>query len=146
MSRSRNMPYYFNTITKESRWDPPSGADLSKDPAGTDKIRASHILVKHAESRRPSSWKQENITRTKQEALEMILRFEKDIKSGTVSFEDLAEVESDCSSAKRKGDLGYFSRGQMQPSFENSAFGLQVGEISGPVYSDSGIHLIYRTA
>ena len=35
-------------------------------------VRASHILVKHRESRRPSSWKEEKITRTKEEALEIL--------------------------------------------------------------------------
>jgi len=37
-----------------------------------DKVRASHILVKHAQSRRPSSWKQKEITRSKDEAIEII--------------------------------------------------------------------------
>ena len=35
-------------------------------------VQASHILVKHKESRRPSSWKQENISRSKDEALEIL--------------------------------------------------------------------------
>jgi NIMA-interacting peptidyl-prolyl cis-trans isomerase 1 len=42
------------------------------------------------------------------------------------------------------GDLGLFSRGQMQPSFENAAFALAVGELSDIVESDSGLHLILR--
>jgi hypothetical protein len=42
------------------------------------------------------------------------------------------------------GDLGLFARGQMQPSFENAAFALAVGELSGVVESDSGLHLILR--
>jgi NIMA-interacting peptidyl-prolyl cis-trans isomerase 1 len=61
-------------------------------------------------------------------------------------LEELARTESDCSSAARGGDLGYFSRGQMQPAFEAAAFALNVGEMSGPIWSDSGVHLILRTA
>ncbi|CAJ0831941.1 17726_t:CDS:2 [Entrophospora sp. SA101] len=62
-----------------------------------------------------------------------------------IALGELALTESDCSSAKRNGDLGFFGRGQMQPSFEDAAFKLEVGELSGPVWSDSGVHLIQRT-
>lgn len=74
MSRSKNRIYYFNTETTESVWDKPQGVEikpLSQEPGGGT-IRASHLLVKHEESRNPSSWKQKTITRTKAEALEMI--------------------------------------------------------------------------
>lgn len=52
----------------------------------------------------------------------------------------------DCSSARSGGDLGSFSRGQMQRPFEDAAFGLSVGEMSDIVETDSGVHLILRTA
>ena len=54
------------------------------------------------------------------------------------AFASLAAVESHCSSARNGGDLGPFSRGQMQRVFEDAAFGLGVGEMSGLVESDSG--------
>lgn len=73
--------------------------------AGEGKIRASHLLVKHQESRRPSSWKQAEITRTKQEAIEILRGHEERIKSGEISLGDIAVSESDCSSARKKGDL-----------------------------------------
>lgn len=57
---------------------------------------------------------------------------------------DLAQKYSDCSSAKRGGDLGPFSRGQMQKAFEDVAFGLKVGEISDITETDSGLHIIER--
>ncbi len=62
------------------------------------------------------------------------------------SFEDLAKENSDCSSASRGGDLGTFGRGQMQKPFEDAAFALQVGEMSGIVDTDSGVHIILRKA
>jgi NIMA-interacting peptidyl-prolyl cis-trans isomerase 1 len=75
-SKSRNLPYYFNAKTSESRWEPPSGtntellasymashhsggnaAAASGSSGNADKIRVSHLLIKHKDSRRPSSWK-----------------------------------------------------------------------------------------
>jgi NIMA-interacting peptidyl-prolyl cis-trans isomerase 1 len=108
------------------------------------KIRAAHLLVKHNQSRRPSSWREANITRTKDEAREILKGYEQRIKSGEAKLGDLAETESDCSSARKKGDLGYFARGDMQKEFEDAAFALQPGEISGIVDTASGLHLIER--
>jgi len=59
-------------------------------------------------------------------------------------FRKISQTESDCSSAKNGGDLGSFSRGQMQKSFEDASFALKVGELSDIVDSDSGIHIILR--
>lgn len=71
LSSSRGMPYFFNTQTQQSVWEPPS--ELSPDQVnalpgakeyliGEDgrpaQVRASHLLVKHRGSRRPSSWKE----------------------------------------------------------------------------------------
>ncbi|KAL9603477.1 MAG: hypothetical protein Q9219_001164 [cf. Caloplaca sp. 3 TL-2023] len=112
-SNSKNLPYFFNAASKESRWEPPDGTDVEKlkvymaqntrKPEG--KIRAAHLLVKHRDSRRPSSWKEQNITRTKQEAIEILKKHEIRISSGDASLGDLAQTESDCSSAKKHGDL-----------------------------------------
>ncbi|KAJ1969360.1 Peptidyl-prolyl cis-trans isomerase NIMA-interacting protein 1 [Dimargaris xerosporica] len=138
-SRSRGIDYYYNRVTKESRWERP-------EEANADKVRASHLLVKHRESRRPSSWKEENITRSKDEALELLQEYRRQIVSKEESFEELATINSDCSSAKRGGDLDYFGPGMMQKPFEDAAFKLKVGEISEPVWTDSGVHIILRTA
>lgn len=103
-------------------------------PAGaTNRVRASHLLVKHSGSRRPSSWKDANITRSKEEAVEILKRYVDQLKDRpdlNAAFADLARTESDCSSARDGGDLGYFGRNQMQKPFEDAAFGLKVGEMS----------------
>ena len=101
--------------------------------------------MKHRESRRPSSWREENITRSKDEALDILKGYLDRINNKEASFEELASQFSDCSSAKKGGDLGMFGPGQMQKPFEEASFALQVGQMSGPVFTDSGVHIILRT-
>ncbi|KAJ3128573.1 Peptidyl-prolyl cis-trans isomerase NIMA-interacting protein 1 [Nowakowskiella sp. JEL0407] len=146
-SRSRARAYYFNRATGESQWERP--ANIENIPVATkmeEQIRASHLLVKHAGSRRPSSWRKEKITITKEEAIQALKEYRDKIVSGETDLPTLAKTESDCSSAKNGGDLGLFGKGQMQPAFEKAAFALQVGELSEIVETDSGVHIILRTA
>jgi NIMA-interacting peptidyl-prolyl cis-trans isomerase 1 len=76
--------------------------------------------------------------------MEIIKEHERKIKSGETTLEKLAKTESDCSSAHKDGNLGWFGMGTMQPAFQDAAFKLQPGEMSGVVDTDSGLHLIYR--
>lgn len=143
VSRSTGQAYYLNIYTKESQWDQPTTEANAKED---EKIRCSHLLVKHSGSRRPSSWREEKITRTKEEALALIEDYRAKIESGMATLEELATELSDCSSAKRGGDLGHFAHGAMQRPFEEAAFALKVGEMSQVVETDSGVHIILRTA
>lgn len=61
------------------------------------------------------------------------------------NFAEWAGKRSDCGSFIRGGDLGYFTRGQMQQPFEDAVFQMRVGEVSGVVETDSGVHIIWRT-
>jgi len=141
-SRSTGMVYYLNVYTKESQWEVPT---KKAEPSNElDEVQASHLLVKHAGSRRPSSWKEENITRSKEEARKILQGYLQQIEEGA-SFAELAGKHSDCSSYKKGGDLGKFKRGMMQKPFEDAAFGLKVNEMSGIVDTDSGLHIILRT-
>lgn len=123
----------------------PSKAAAAAPPSGPAQIRASHLLVKHKDVRRPSSWKEPVVTRTREEALAKVQAFRAEIASGQTDFATLASVESHCSSARKGGDLGWFGRGQMQRPFEEGAYALDVGQLSEPVFSDSGVHIILRT-
>jgi len=83
-------------------------------------VRARHILVK-----------------TEQEAKDLV----KQLKAGA-DFTELAKKSSDGPSAQTGGDLGYFSRGQMVKPFEDVAFALKAGEVSGPIQTEFGWHVI----
>lgn len=87
-------------------------------------VRASHILVK-----------------TLDEANDILNK----INSGQ-KFEKMAKKHSDCPSGKRAGgDLGYFTRGRMVREFENAAFSMEIGQISAPVKTQFGYHIIRVT-
>lgn len=64
------------------------------------------------------------------------------IKAGDVTFEDAARANSTCPSKDQGGDLGTFGRGQMVPEFEEAVFNMNNGEVSGPVKTQFGYHLI----
>lgn len=111
-----------------------------------DKVRASHILCKHTGSRNPVSRRTgQSVVLDKASATAEIKSIIERIKSEPNQFSLIAQQRSDCGSFSRGGDLGFFGRGEMQKAFEDATFGLQVGQISGVVDTDSGIHVILRT-
>ena len=87
-------------------------------------VRASHILVDNEEH-----------------AKQIKLEIERDEST----FEELAKEHSDCPSREKGGDLGFFGRGKMAKPFEKKAFELDVGELSDPVETQFGWHLIKKT-
>ena len=96
-------------------------------------VHCKHILQKHTQSRNPfDRFRNKQITRSPEEALANILRIKEEIKS-MEDFDRLAYQYSECGSAQQNGDLGAFGKGQMQKPFEDAAFALNVGEMSGPV-------------
>jgi len=86
-----------------------------------EKVHARHILVE-----------------TEEEANNLLLQ----LKEGLTDFAELAKEKSIGPSAPSGGDLGFFARGQMVKEFENAAFSLEPGEISGVVKTQFGYHII----
>lgn len=64
-----------------------------------------------------------------------------ELKSGA-TFEKMAQLKSQCPSGREGGDLGWFGKGKMVKEFEDAAFALEVDEISKPVKSEFGWHII----
>lgn len=159
-SKSAPGKFFFAHTQGAKTWETPTASTPTSDDAaaasaGPATVRVLHILRKHAGSRRPSSWRVETITQSKAEATAQISAFRESLQEcadrGGASalrqmFAEIANKESDCSSAEKFGDLGKFGRGAMQKPFEDASFSLAVGEMSGIVDTDSGIHIILRVA
>ena len=87
------------------------------------KIKCSHILVEK-----------------QSQALQLIERINNGEKFGKLAKEN----SIDSGSGKRDGSLGYFSRGMMVKPFEEVAFKLEIGQVSEPVKTQFGYHIIKR--
>ena len=102
---------------------------------GTE-IRASHILVDTREMKTDAELAQ---------ALEKIKKIKAEVDSGK-DFAEVAKQYSDCPSKDKGGDLNFFKRkGQMVEPFAAAAFALKVGQVSDPVKTPFGYHIIKVT-
>ncbi|TFG30388.1 MAG: hypothetical protein EU532_01175 [Promethearchaeota archaeon] len=93
------------------------------DPIRGGKIKASHILV---------------------DKLNKAQEIYEDLQSGA-DFTSLAQKFSTCPSKNRGGNLGEFPKGQMVPEFWNACVNLKIGQISQPIKTQYGYHIIKRT-
>jgi peptidyl-prolyl cis-trans isomerase SurA len=81
--------------------------------------------------------------RIKDEIIAQLKQFKQDILDGKADFADLAKKYSeDPGSGSQGGDLGFFRRGELAPEYEATALGLKQGEISDPVETQFGFHMI----
>jgi len=99
-------------------------------------IRASHIMVKLEKNASP----QDTL-----EAYNKALSIRNKIVKDGMSFESMAAGSDDTYSAKREGDLGFFTVFDMVYPFETAAYTTRIGEISMPVRSQYGYHLVKPT-
>ena len=117
-----------------------------------DTMRASHVLIKHAESRNPVSRRTNQSTAgvSVEAAREELKRWREELfndeREMPEKFAALACHRSDCGTCGVGGDLGDFGPGEMQEAFERATMQLAIGEVSDIVSTDSGLHIIYRTA
>jgi peptidyl-prolyl cis-trans isomerase D len=105
--------------------------------AAKEERKASHILINA-----PKEMNEADRAKAKEKALSLLDM----VKKSPAQFADIAKKNSqDPGSAVNGGDLGFFARGAMVKPFEDAAFNLKKGEISGVVQSDFGFHIIQLT-
>eukprot|EP00866_Antonospora_locustae_P002196 jgi/Antlo1/2196/973 len=129
-SRTHGRYYFFNTKTHESTWERPKEGEFE----------LFHILIKHADSRNP------DMSLSRHEALCMCRDIYNDLRKNFSDelFMEKARRHSKCSSAKKGGYLGFVFRNEMISDFEKEAFKLEKGQMTEPVETNSGFHIIYR--
>ncbi len=115
--------------------------EFSKQKAQLDRpeqILASHILLRETEDK-------DNTKDSPKDSSDVASKIAEIAKQVTPkNFKEMSEKYTEDPSGKGKGgSLGFFSRGQMVPEFEEVAFNLRPGTISAPVKTSFGYHLIY---
>ena len=108
-------------------------AQYSKNERGDAEVHARHILVQLPKNASPE---QVETARKRAEAIA------KEARRPGMDFEALARARSEGPSAEDGGDLGFFRRGQMVPAFDKVVFTLKDGQVSDPVRTDFGWHVI----
>jgi len=99
-------------------------------PSTITQTNARHILL------RPSNQLSQDAARAQ------LAGFRQQIESGKASFEELAKLHSQDGSATQGGDLGWANPGTMVPEFEKVMDSLKLGDISDPLVSRFGVHLV----
>lgn len=131
--------YYYNPETQESSWlrpipYPGEKKWNSKPPI----IYVLHILVKYSDV--DSSFK-----RTKKEADEEIRKIQWELINEPTSFEEMAKQRSDDEETRERGGvIGWIKHNQMSFEFDKWAWKLRPGEMSPPIETKNGYHLILR--
>jgi NIMA-interacting peptidyl-prolyl cis-trans isomerase 1 len=123
---------------------PPPGIEGDWPPF----LHPAHILIKHHQVRNPRSRNktksEQRITRSSAQALAEIRAIRDDLIAHNHTFELLAAQKSDCPSYSESGDLGWSLCRSLHPDFVRAALALNFGEISEPIQTPSGWHLIRR--
>lgn len=108
-------------------------AQYTKNERGDAEVHARHILVQL-----PKGASEEQVAA----ALKKAQAIAAEARRPGMDFEALARARSEGPSAEDGGDLGFFRRGQMVPAFDKVVFNLKEGEVSDPVRTDFGFHVI----
>jgi parvulin-like peptidyl-prolyl isomerase len=100
-------------------------------------VRASHIVLRVPASAPPAE---------REDARQKLATLRAEIAAGKTTFAEAAQKHSQCPSAPKGGDLGYFARKWMvEEPFARAAFSLKVNDLSDVITTDYGLHLILVT-
>jgi peptidyl-prolyl cis-trans isomerase C len=136
--REDAIKYFINTYLPEKQ---PVSNKVLQDEYNKKKelfktegqVHARHILIRTGKG-----------LHTEEEAQSKIDSISKELKKDGSNFAEIAKKYSECPSAAQGGDLSFVTRGQMVKPFEDAAFSLKKGEVTGkPVKTVYGYHLIY---
>ena len=132
---------FYQDLSKTAKADEETARKYYEDHKGDYlQVKARHILIRSKGS--PVPLKKDAKELTDEEALAKAKEIRKKLVDGA-DFAELAKAESDdAGSGANGGDLGTFGHGRMVPAFEEVAFKIPVGEISEPVKSQFGYHII----
>ncbi len=111
-------------------------AEYEKRKGELGKVRASHILLK------TNAAEGSDEDKKKKAEIEKILA---DVRGGKIKFDEAAKKYSEGPTKVKGGDLGFFEADKMVPPFSKAAFALKVDEISEPVRTRFGWHIIKKT-
>lgn len=115
--------------------------DPTEAQQGPTQVGARHILISFRGARSAAA----TVTRTRGEAEALARQIASSARDTANDWNALHAEYSDEPDSPEGGDLGTFGRGEMVPSFERAAFALEVDQISDPVESPFGFHVIQRT-
>ena len=107
-------------------------------PAAPPMFAGSHILVAYKGAMRSKA------ARTKQEAQKLAAELAVKARQDPTKFADLARAHSDGPSGPKGGSLGSWPKGRMVPAFDQAIEKMKVGQISDPVETPFGFHVIMR--
>lgn len=128
----RREAYYDEKAIRDVYW-----VQLMRDKVGDKAVKAyydDHIAKAEPEVEAHAA---HILVASKAEALKVL----SEIKGGK-SFEDVAKATSKDSSSQEGGDLGWFKKGDMVPEFANAVFSMKAGQVSDPVQTKFGWHVI----
>jgi peptidyl-prolyl cis-trans isomerase SurA len=111
----------------------PGSATAASAPGTVKQTHVFHILIKV------------NKVVTAAEAIRKLTELKQRLDNHAATFEELAKLYSNDSSASKGGDLGWVYPGDTVPEFERAMDGLQIGQVSEPIESPFGYHLILVT-
>ncbi len=149
LTNSDLMKYFVDTMTEQALTQQFYQKQIAIKVMISDKeMQDFYNANKDTLAVKPITWNIGMILRTMQASeatdkaqLDAIKSIQARLKAGE-DFASLAKSDSQCPSAEKGGDLGFFSRGMMVKAFDDAAFALKVGEVSDIVKTQYGYHLI----
>ena len=135
MVNAQKLQHFMDSVQKTFK--PDSGSEAAYNAAAGDLVAARHILIGYKNPGVPPSSAEKDSVRKKAEQVRAQVT--------DANFTDMVKKYStDPGAAQNNGNYGVFEKGMMVPQFSNAIVGLKPGEISQPVESQYGFHIIQR--